>query len=65
MGRHEAAASFDGIASEYLADQARELVTELDLFDAQPPEIRATYPLFVQEWAGRAVEILRELTRDA
>lgn len=62
MGRHEAPASvatFDQAVSDYVTGRARELVREVDEYEAG----RATISL--PAWVGSAAEILRELTRDA
>jgi hypothetical protein len=66
MGRHAAQpATFDAVVSDYVTGRAKELVREFYQFDAQPPELRAAFPMDWQTWCGSAVEILRELTRDA
>jgi hypothetical protein len=66
MGRHEAQpATFDAVVSDYVTGRAKELVRQFDIFDAQPAELRTAFPLDWDTWAGQAVEILRELTRDA
>jgi len=64
MGRHEAQpATFDAVVSDYVTGRARELVRQFDYMEAQPVELQELFDL--NTWCGQAVEILRELTRDA
>jgi hypothetical protein len=66
MGRHAAQpATFDAVVSDYVTGRAKELVREFDQFDAQPLELRASFPMDKDTWMAAAAEILRELTRDA
>jgi hypothetical protein len=73
MGRHEAPAAkatFDQVVDDYVTGRARELVRELDAWDAMTIDQKAD--AFDRDtafdrarWIGSAAEILRELTRDA
>jgi hypothetical protein len=64
MGRHAAEpATYDAIVSDYVTGRARELIRQWDQMEAQPVELQELFDL--NTWCGSAVEILRELTRDA
>ena len=62
MGRHEGHDTFGAIADDYVTGRARELIRQFDAWLFCPPDVT---PLNLNQWAGAAVEILRELTRDA
>ena len=62
MGCHEQADTFDAVVSDYVTQRARELIRQADKWMTESPDVStAEWPT----WQGEAVEILRELTRDA
>lgn len=73
MAKHAAPAApgdvLDGISREWVLTRATALIGEMEAYQELPVDDRlraiATGDFCLNDWAGRTVEIMKELTRDA